>query len=202
MGLSERILCWLMRLHGQPKLPVIIGWLISTVAKLVAYTLRWREEGSRGLLTDATRHPFLLLFWHNRIFLVPYLYRKTCPRRRGAAIVSASKDGELLTGVLRHFSVGAVRGSTSRRGPQALREATRLMLHDYQDIAITPDGPRGPKYRVQPGVISLAQLTQQPIMPVSFVLSHKITLNSWDSFLVPLPFARCLGPVRRCNHWR
>ena len=169
----------------------MIGWFISSLAKLIARTMRWREEGRRGLLTDATPHPIMILFWHNRIFLMPYVYRRNCPTRRVSAIVSASKDGAVLAAVLARCNVGAVRGSSSRRGPQALREAARLMLRDQQDIAITPDGPRGPKYHVAPGVISLAQLTQQPIVPVSYVLSHKITLNSWDNFTIPVPFTQC-----------
>jgi lysophospholipid acyltransferase (LPLAT)-like uncharacterized protein len=63
-------------------------------------------------------------------------------------------------------------------------------VNDGYDAGITPDGPRGPKYHCHDGVISLAQLTQAPIIPGSYDLSHKITVNSWDNFMVPLPFAR------------
>jgi lysophospholipid acyltransferase (LPLAT)-like uncharacterized protein len=95
-----------------------------------------------------------------------------------------------LVRVLSKFDLVCVRGSTSRRGKEALLELTRYVQDGY-DAGITPDGPRGPRYVVQPGVINLAQLTGAPIIPVSYTLSHKITFNSWDSFMVPLPFARC-----------
>jgi hypothetical protein len=86
--------------------------------------------------------------------------------------------------------VQPVRGSSSRRGPQALLELTTWSERGY-DLAITPDGPRGPCYVVQEGIMSLAQLTGLPIMPVSYHLNWKIRVKSWDRFQVPLPFSRC-----------
>ena len=82
-----------------------------------------------------------------------------------AALVSASKDGGFLSGILELFGVQPVRGSSSRRGPQALLELTTWAERGH-DLTITPDGPRGPCYQVQDGVMSLAQLTGLPIVPV------------------------------------
>jgi lysophospholipid acyltransferase (LPLAT)-like uncharacterized protein len=107
-----------------------------------------------------------------------------------AALVSASKDGGFLTAILQRFGVQPVRGSSSRRGPQALLELTSWAERGY-DLAITPDGPRGPRYKVQDGVMILAQVTGLPIIPVSYQLGWKIRINSWDRFLIPLPFSRC-----------
>ena len=83
-----------------------------------------------------------------------------------------------------------VRGSSSRRGPQALLELTTWADRGY-DLAITPDGPRGPRYQVQEGVMSLAQVTGLPIIPFSYRLGWKLRVNSWDAFQIPLPFSRC-----------
>jgi lysophospholipid acyltransferase (LPLAT)-like uncharacterized protein len=105
-------------------------------------------------------------------------------------MVSASKDGGFLAAILECFGVQPARGSSSRRGPQALRELTSWARRGY-DIAITPDGPRGPRYVVQEGVLALAQLTELPVVPISYNLSWKICLNSWDKFQIPLPFSRC-----------
>jgi lysophospholipid acyltransferase (LPLAT)-like uncharacterized protein len=107
-----------------------------------------------------------------------------------AAMVSASKDGAFLAAILECFKVQPVRGSSSRRGPQALLELTTWSERGY-DLAITPDGPRGPCYVVQEGIMSLAQLTGLPIMPVSYHLTWKIQVKSWDRFQIPLPFSRC-----------
>jgi lysophospholipid acyltransferase (LPLAT)-like uncharacterized protein len=121
------------------------------------------------------------------------MYRRYLERTnqsmRVAAIVSASKDGGVVARVLEHFDVQPVRGSSSRRGPQALLELTTWAERGY-DLAITPDGPRGPCYVVQPGVVSLAQITGRSILPVSYHLSWKIRLKSWDRFQIPLPFGR------------
>jgi lysophospholipid acyltransferase (LPLAT)-like uncharacterized protein len=110
-------------------------------------------------------------------------------QRRLAAIVSASRDGGMVARILEHFNVQPVRGSSSRRGPQALLELTSFAEQGY-NLAITPDGPRGPCYVVQEGVVALAQLTGLPIVPASYKLSWKIRLKSWDRFQIPLPFAR------------
>jgi hypothetical protein len=114
-------------------------------------------------------------------------------------MVSASRDGGMLARILDHFGVQPVRGSSSRRGAQALLELTSWAERGC-DLAITPDGPRGPRYRVQDGAIALAQLTGLPVVPVTYHLSWKYCLRSWDRFQVPLPFARCewqLGNVIR-----
>jgi lysophospholipid acyltransferase (LPLAT)-like uncharacterized protein len=103
------------------------------------------------------------------------------------ALISASRDGALLTQALRAFNVRAVRGSSSRRGSQALLELTTWVRKGFH-VAITPDGPRGPRYRVQDGVISLAHLTGAPIVPVGININWKKTLRSWDGFQVPMPF--------------
>jgi len=110
--------------------------------------------------------------------------------RKLAALVSASKDGALLAAVLGRFGVEQVRGSSSRRGPQALLELTSHAQMGY-DLAITPDGPRGPRYVVQEGVIALAQLTGLPIIPVTCNTRRKLCLKSWDRFQIPLPFSKC-----------
>jgi len=107
-----------------------------------------------------------------------------------AAMVSASKDGALLAAILQAFKVQPVRGSSSRRGRQALLELTTWAERGY-DLAITPDGPRGPCYLVQEGVMYLAQVTGLPIIPFSYHLTLKLRPNSWDRFQIPLPFSRC-----------
>lgn len=110
--------------------------------------------------------------------------------RKLAALISASKDGALLAAVLSRFGVQNVRGSSSRRGPQALLELTSQAQLGY-DLAVTPDGPRGPRYVAQMGVIALAQLTGLPIIPVTCNTTWKVCVKSWDRFQIPLPFSLC-----------
>src|SRR4029434_7620044 len=123
-----------------------------------------------GLLPAPQTAPVIFCIWDNRLALALIAYRKYAqrhqPPRKMAAIVSASKDGSIVARVLEHFGVQPVRGSSSRRGPQALLELTTWAERGY-DLAITPDGPRGPRYVVQDGVMALAQLTGRPIIPAS-----------------------------------
>jgi lysophospholipid acyltransferase (LPLAT)-like uncharacterized protein len=169
----------------------------------VAATLRFKVTDRSGMIEGVPKATAIFVTWHNRLSMSLVLYRnymqKHQPSRRLAAMVSASKDGGLLARILELFSVEPVRGSTSRRGPQALRELVTWGERGY-DLAITPDGPRGPCYVVQDGVMALAQLTGLPVIPVSYHFNWKIRLKSWDRFQVPLPFAQCniqIGEVLR-----
>ena len=168
------------------------GWVLRFLVSAIGRSLRWRIEDPTGTLKNVLPPPVIYAFWHNRIFLMPYLFKKHWTRQQHAKVavlVSASQDGEKLVRVLEKFDLICVRGSSSRHGREALRQLSRL-LHTGYDAGITPDGPRGPCYQVATGVISLAHLTGAPIVPISYVLSWKITLNSWDGFLIPLPFGR------------
>ncbi len=168
--------------------------LVYAFIRLLALTLRYRWTDRSGFFKGQRPGPATYCVWHNRlaVCLIAYSgYIKKHNQSAGlAAMVSASRDGALLTGVLERFGVQPVRGSSSRRGPQALRELTSWARRGY-DLAITPDGPRGPCYVVQEGIIALAQLTGMPIVPVSYHLGWKIQLKSWDRFQIPLPFSRC-----------
>ena len=174
--------------------------LIGLFIRVVTVTIRFRLDDRPRAFNGAPGEKFIFAVWHNRLALCLMLYRRYAvrsePDRRMAAIVSASRDGGMLARILEHFNVEPVRGSSSRRGGQALREMVSCAERGC-DLGITPDGPRGPCYQVQEGVISTAQLTGLPIVPASYHLNWKIRLKSWDRFQVPLPFARCEVTVGR-----
>jgi hypothetical protein len=135
--------------------------------------------------------PIIMALWHNRLGTSMAIYQRWFSRIPGqprlAAIISASKDGGMLSEVVRHFGLEPIRGSSSRRGRQAMLEATSW-LEKGGSLAITPDGPRGPRYEVREGVIGLAQFTGVPIIPVIANSRSKWTLKSWDAFQVPKPW--------------
>lgn len=171
------------------------GWFLRlasvlayAVERLLTTTLRYEWLDASGLQNSAMSRPVIFCLWHNRLALSMAVHRKYPGKL--AALISASKDGALLMAVLARHGVLAVRGSSSRRGPQALLELVSQAERGY-DLAITPDGPRGPRYVVQEGVISLAQVTGLAIVPVTCNISRKICVKSWDRFQIPLPFARC-----------
>ncbi|HTA95249.1 MAG TPA: lysophospholipid acyltransferase family protein, partial [Verrucomicrobiae bacterium] len=170
------------------------AWLLWVLLNSVAATLRYRVRDPHGFMARKDFGQAIYCIWHNRLALSMTVYFGYVAKHAGtrglAAMVSASRDGGFLTGILECFNVQPVRGSSSRRGPQALLELTTWAERGY-DLAITPDGPRGPLYIVQDGVMSLAQLTGLPIVPVSYHVNWKIRVKSWDRFQIPLPFSRC-----------
>jgi len=181
----------------------LIAALIFGIVRCVAATVRFKLEDGSGFFPGAPKEKLIFAFWHNRLAFSAIMYQRFvlpfAPERRIAGMISASRDGGLLAQIFEYFGIEPVRGSSSRRGPQALREMVSKAEAGY-DLAITPDGPRGPRYEVQEGVISTAQLTGLPIVPVSYHLNWKIQLKSWDRFQAPLPFARCrirVGQVMR-----
>lgn len=166
----------------------LVAWSVFLVERLVTLSLRcdWRDHSGLADVKDGP--PVIFCLWHNRLAISMIVHRRY-PRKL-AALVSASKDGALLAAVLGRFGVEQIRGSSSRRGPQALLELTSHAKRGY-DLAVTPDGPKGPRYVVQQGVIALAQITGLPIIPVTCNTHPKICLKSWDRFQIPLPFSRC-----------
>ena len=167
--------------------------LIAIFIRAVSLTLRLKCTDRSGFVRHDLPSATIFCIWHNRLALsmVAFDYVKRHTRNSNlAAMISASRDGGMLAAVLECFRVQPVRGSTSRRGAQALRELTTWAKRGY-NLAITPDGPRGPRYVVQEGVVALAQLTGMPIVPVSYHLGWKISAKSWDRFQIPLPFSRC-----------
>lgn len=175
----------------------------AMLVRLVGVTWRVRVDGVDEVerLWRAGR-PVIYIVWHGRILLVPWLSVRM-RRARGARVpvvlASRSRDGELVSRFVGRFGLAVVRGSTSQGGGIALRALVEL-VRGGSDVAIVPDGPRGPREELQPGVVALAALTGAPIVPVGVGARPARRLRSWDRFLVPLPFARCVlafgTPVR------
>lgn len=184
----------LVRPHQPRWFQRVLARLVYALVHAVSATLRYRYNDRSGFFSAAPAGPAIYCVWHNRLALCLIVYSNYVRPRSAAeglaAMVSASRDGGFLAGILKCFGVEPVRGSSSRRGPQALLELTTWAERGF-DLALTPDGPRGPRYVVQEGIMSLAQLTGLPIIPVSYHLSSKLELKSWDGFQVPLPFSRC-----------
>jgi lysophospholipid acyltransferase (LPLAT)-like uncharacterized protein len=163
---------------------IVGGWLVKTLCA----TLRFRIHDPSGFLQMPPSVRMTGIFWHNRLFIIPWFFKRYMCPRKAVALASPSKDGEILAAFLARFGIGAVRGSSSRRGIAAMLEMKRAAEAGY-DVAITPDGPRGPCYRLNPGVISLAQTAGIFVLPISVFYSRYWKLKGWDAFQIPKPFA-------------
>ena len=137
-----------------------------------------RKDPGRGVI---------YAFWHGRMVVPLFTHR----RRRISILISQHTDGEIVSRVARILGYDPVRGSTTRGGTKALRQMLRK-ARTGRCLAIAPDGPRGPRCVFQPGIIKLAQLSGLPIQPVGIGVERKKVLSSWDRFVVPAPFSRCV----------
>lgn len=135
------------------------------------------------------RKPVILALWHDRIlFTLNYMARRFRPQgARFCLLISASKDAELLAATTLYMGGDAVRGSSSRHGRQALLGMLDRLEAGFNGV-VTPDGPRGPRYKAHAGITLLAQKSGVPIVPIIAGVRRAIVFNSWDRFMIPLPF--------------
>jgi lysophospholipid acyltransferase (LPLAT)-like uncharacterized protein len=165
---------WLIRLVP----PLGRGYL-----RLVAASSRYRMEGQRPYEEARARGPVLSVFWHNRMLgpVMPY-------RGRGSGVViSRSRDGELASRLAAGLGYVPLRGSSSRGGAAAALAVLRHLRAGFE-VGIKPDGPKGPRYKVQLGVAYAAVRSGVPVVPIGVGMSRKVVFSSWDRFQLPLPF--------------
>jgi len=160
--------------------------LAAGLYKLMALTYSFRELNGAGISPrQGKKNNFLYAFWHSRMLACLHFYRNY----NAVVLASMHKDGEIAAELVRRFGFFAARGSTTRGGAKALLDLKRL-ADEGRDIAITVDGPRGPRKTVGNGILYLAKLTGKEIVPFAFDAKWKIQLSSWDRFLIPLPFTK------------
>ena len=177
---------------------------IWSIVALLGATLRvrWRG-GDRFRALVAERRPTILAVWHHQLFLASWLIWWHGVRRGLPVLVliSRSRDGTLGSEVGRLLGAEVVRGSTSRGGGPALRQLVRAVAAG-RTVLVIPDGPRGPAGQLKPGLVSLAELSGAPVLPLALAADRAWRLRSWDRMVVPKPFARLaveVGEERRLD---
>ncbi|MFN4023995.1 MAG: lysophospholipid acyltransferase family protein [Hyphomonas sp.] len=199
--------------------PVVaaLGWLLWAWMTLVGRTVRWTIEGeteARTRLAAAGDPGLIVACWHETILLMPSGWARAVrrwPERKGRAamMISLSPDGEPVARAVRHLDIDVVRGSAGNKkkaakdkgGLRAIAEAAgRLRSGGY--ICMTPDGPRGPRRTASQGAVTLAQRSGAMVLPYAISTRPALRLNSWDRFIIPLPFTRgaiVFGPLIDCS---
>jgi lysophospholipid acyltransferase (LPLAT)-like uncharacterized protein len=182
------------RLLYAVAVPLAIG-LIRTWWRLCRVV---RIEGLEHLEAALARAPSLVpCYWHqHQLYCGKFLIEQ-----HGLTpgwLISPSVDGELGAMMVRRFGAAVIRGSSTHTGARALRDYYQALVRENISPVITPDGPRGPRFKFKPGALLLAQMSGRPILPMSYAASHA-WLIKWDRFVIPMPFARitiAIGPPR------
>jgi lysophospholipid acyltransferase (LPLAT)-like uncharacterized protein len=176
-----------LKIEGRPA-----RWLIAIgyhLLQLWARTLRFDIDDRAGVVGTPPTPRYIGALWHNRLLLLPHVIRTYLPQRHGAALISASRDGALLADLVQRFGFDVVRGSSSRKGVAAMLQLAGVM-ENGRDAVMTPDGPRGPAYELEAGIVFLAQKSGAAVVPINMEYSSCWRLKSWDRFILPRPFSR------------
>jgi len=165
----------------------LIGFLFYLITKISFLSIRWKyfnEDQKYNIFNVDNQYIFCC--WHNRLFLGPHLL----PRNRIInALQSSHSDGMITSIAFKYLGMNVILGSSMNGGMQAFRKMIKC-IQNGESIAITPDGPKGPKETVKEGIIKLAQITGVPIVPLVWTTKKFKLINSWDHFVIPFPFSK------------
>jgi hypothetical protein len=182
------------RLLQRPVFQAALARVLGAYLAFALRTTRWSLDGQEHMVAHAAGLPVIVAFWHERLSMMPMLWllaRKLpgAGQNRVHVLVSRHRDGQFIGAVVSRFALEVVLGSSSRGGAKGLRTLLNL-LAGGDHIAITPDGPRGPRREAAPGVAQLAALASVPVLPCAAQTSRRWILPTWDRMVVPIPFGR------------
>lgn len=174
----------------------ILTTLIATLSRTVRRTCRCEYRGATDwIYGNPDGSPCIFSCWHNRLLFLPACVPLEA-RRNVKVLTSRSRDGAYAAAYVEAFGATAIRGSSSRGGTVALRRLIQTVEGGIS-VFITPDGPRGPRYSIQPGAVLLASKTGAPIVPVAVNCRRRWELHSWDRTQIPKPFSRLFLHIGR-----
>lgn len=170
-------------------MPKWLAFLATCLIRLWAKTFRVEVVDPHGFLSSGRDGARIAAIWHNRLLFVAPL-SPAGVLKKSSVLISASRDGEYVSTIIRFFGINVVRGSSSRGGVKAFLEMLEVLRQPDHNIVLTVDGPRGPMYEPHHGIIGLAQKSGVPIVAVSLNARHRWTLKSWDRMQIPWPFSK------------
>lgn len=173
----------------------IITWAAVAAVRLLGCTLRYEISSEEGDPQDGHLKPAIWAFWHSCLLPTAYRFRN----RNIGVLTSQSFDGEVISRTIAKLGFKAIRGSSTRGGAAAIRNAQRE-IEAGGAVAFTVDGPRGPRFVTKPGPILLASLSNVPVSAFHVAVERAWTLRTWDRMIIPKPFSRVLvrgaAPIR------
>ncbi len=164
----------------------IVPFIMQLFVRLIYITNKKIYHHPNNLNDDS----YIITFWHGDLLMQPLHYNKFRPNGYMKAIISEHRDGETIRKIVRHLGTGSFDGSSTRGGAKALIGAIRALKKNDADVAITPDGPKGPIYSIADGIVAISQKTNSKILTFSSIPSSYWQMSSWDKFIVPKPFGK------------
>jgi len=165
----------------------LIGFLFYSITSLISRSIRWEYlvQNEKSNIFNSNKE-YIFCCWHNKLFLGPHLL----PRNRIInALQSSHSDGMVTSLAFKYLGMNVILGSSKKGGMQAFRKMVKC-IKSGESVAITPDGPKGPKEKVKEGIIKLAQITETSIIPLVWTTNKFKLINSWDNFVIPYPFSK------------
>ncbi|MDR1401593.1 MAG: DUF374 domain-containing protein [Puniceicoccales bacterium] len=176
----------------------VVVVIVVGILKIYWATLRVRLSNNGKQILCTLREKTIFTFWHNNLFAV-YALKKLLGNKNVCGLVSPSSDGAWLTEIFQLLGIDTVRGSSRRNGILAISNMIEKLSSEVL-IAITPDGPRGPKCKFKIGTAMVAKGAEADVVIVAAKYDHFFTLPTWDRFKVPLPFSRILVEGKTICH--
>lgn len=182
--MKKKILKSLTRSHFFQS---ILAWLVAMYMRLVYKTSQWQIFNRSHFETyGGTNKPGIACFWHNRLGMMAY---GRLPGMKFSVLISGHADGRVISKAMAHLGIGTITGSTSKGSSEAIRKLLQT-LHKGECVAVTPDGPRGPRFSVNIGLLKIAAKAGVDLIPMTYSTSRRVLVNSWDRFILPLPFSK------------
>ncbi len=178
----------MVKLSKERKRAILLA-IVPPIANFFIRLLYLTCKTEFKLADSYPKESIVIAFWHGELLMQPFLYKKIRANHKVSTMISEHFDGELLAKTMFYFGFDTVRGSSSKGGAKVLIEAIKK-LKNGSDLALTPDGPKGPRHSIADGVIVLAQKTNTKIVIFGYRASSFWQLKSWDKFVVPKPFSK------------
>lgn len=171
-------------------LPFFVARIGQGCIRFMLRTCSWEIKGLEDFKALAEKERCILMLWHNRLAMIPFILYKYAPHFVYAAFVSNSRDGELISAVVESYETGRTIRVSHHLRHKALREMIAHLKEKKEVIIITPDGPRGPRYEMKPGVALAAMETEAYVIPLEWSSNKMWEFKTWDKLRLPKPFSK------------
>jgi len=169
--------------------PFILGYLIKSAITVIGWTCHFKIEGRENLINAGSKPKCILIAWHNRLGIITEILKRTAPQFYYAAMVSNSRDGEIISVITNSYRHGRTIRVPHNARSESLRTMISRLKFGKEIIIVTPDGPRGPKYKLKPGAVIAAKETGANVIPLTWSANKVWLFRTWDQLMLPKPFS-------------